>query len=308
MPASINYADAYQSAVQQAFYDGYLYSSDLWNSPSNSMIRWDGAKHIKLPRLTINNGRKDRDRRTITPIEANYSNDWDSYELKFDRYWSTLVDPRDVDETNTVVSIANLTRQFNISEKMPEQDRYMFSKLYKEKEAANDGGLSTDTLTEKNILEAFDEMMADFDEQSVPSSGRFLYVTPGVNKMLKNAEQISRQINVGTRNNSIYRAVYSLDDVTIKVVPSNLMQTDFDFTDGSKPIDSAKQIDMFMIWNGSQVAPQKYTWSGFDAPSAANSGNYLYYESAYEDVFLLKTRTKGIEFVTSDKKTTAPQG
>ena len=48
MAEVINYADAYQSAVQQAFYDGHLYSADLWNSPSNSMVKFDGAKHIKV--------------------------------------------------------------------------------------------------------------------------------------------------------------------------------------------------------------------------------------------------------------------
>ena len=114
MAEVINYADAYQSAVQQAFYDGHLYSADLWNSPSNAMVKFDGAKHIKVPRLTITAGRQDRQRRTITNFSANYSNDWDSYELTNERYWSTLVDPLDVDETDMVVSIANITRQFNL--------------------------------------------------------------------------------------------------------------------------------------------------------------------------------------------------
>ena len=53
MAELINYADAYQQAIQQSFYDGHLYSADLWNSPSNATITWDGAKHIKLPRLKI---------------------------------------------------------------------------------------------------------------------------------------------------------------------------------------------------------------------------------------------------------------
>ncbi len=115
--ATVNYAEAYQQAIQQAFYDGHLFSQKLWNSPSNSVIKFDGAKHIKVPRLTINEGRKDRARRTITPVAANYSNDWDSYELTNERYWSTLVDPSDIDESNMVISIANITKQFNLDEK-----------------------------------------------------------------------------------------------------------------------------------------------------------------------------------------------
>lgn len=298
--ATVNYADAYQQAIQQAFYDGHLFSSDLWNSPSNSTIQFDGAKHIKVPRLKIDEGRRDRARRTMAQPAANYSNDWDSYELTNERYWSTLVDPSDVDESNMVVSIANITKQFNLDEKMPEMDRQMFSKLYQEKEAAADGGIHTDTLTEANILEVFDGMMANFDEARISGAGRILYVTPQVNSMLKRADALNRQINLSDAGN-LKRSVYSLDDVTIKVVPSDLMQTAYDFTVGSKIKDDAKQIEMFLIFNGVQIAPQKYSFVGFDAPSAANSGNYLYYEQSYDDVLLLKTKTAGIEFVTADK-------
>ena len=298
--ATVNYADAYQQAIQQAFYDGHLFSADLWNSPSNSVIQFDGAKHIKVSRLQIDEGRRDRARRTITQPAANYSNDWDSYELKNERYWSTLVDPSDVDESNMVVSIANITKQFNLDEKMPEMDRQMFSKLYTEKVAAGDGGLHEDTLDEKNILTAFDDMMVNFDEARIAQAGRILYVTPKVNAILKRAEAMNRELTLKDPNN-VQRTVYSLDDVTIKVVPSDLMQTAYDFTVGSKIKDDAKQIQMFLIFNGVQIAPQKYSFVGFDAPSAANSGNYLYYEQSYDDVLLLKTKTAGIEFVTADK-------
>lgn len=298
---AINYADKYQNAVQQAFYDGHLYSADLWNSPSNTLIQWDGAKHIKLPRLSITAGRKDRARRTITTPEVNYSNDWDSYELENERYWSTLVDPLDVNESNMVLSIANVTKQFNLDSKMPEMDREMFSKLYGRKAELDNGkGISTDTLDEKNILVAFDQMMANFDEARIPSTNRILYVTPTINAILKRADAINRTLVVGDATN-IQRTVHSLDEVTINVVPSDLMQTKFDFTVGSKTVDDAKQIQMMLIYNGVQVAPQKYSFVGFDAPSAANSGNYLYYEQAYDDVFLLKTKTAGIEFVVADK-------
>lgn len=261
--ATINYAEAYQQAIQQAFYDGHLFSQDLWNSPSNNVIKFDGAKHIKVPRLTIDEGRKDRARRTITQPAANYSNDWDSYELTNERYWSTLVDPSDVDESNMVISIANITKQFNLDEKMPEMDRQMFSKLYSEKVAANDGGITTDTLDEKNILTAFDQMMVDFDEARIPGTNRILYVTPAINAILKRAESINRSLVLKDAN-KVQRTVYSLDDVTINVVPSDLMQTAFDFSVGSKTVDSAQQIQMFLIYNGVQIAPQKYSFVGFD--------------------------------------------
>lgn len=303
--ATVNYAEQYQKAVQQAFYDGYLYTSPLWNSPSNSLIDFDGAKHIKLPRLTIEEGRRDRKRRTIEDIRANYTNDWDSYEITNERYWSTLVDPSDVDETNYVTTMANITRQFNIDEKMPEMDKFMFSKLFKEKEQLDSGkGITTDTLDEKNILTAFDNMMLDFDEARIPAQNRFLYVTPEVNAILKRAEVMNREL-VLKDPNSVERRVYSLDSVTIVVIPSDLMHTAYDFTVGAKTIDDSKQIEMMLIYNGVQIAPEKYSFAGFDDPSAATNGNYLYYEQSYNDVLLLKTKTAGIQFVIKDRL--APQ-
>ena len=300
MAEVINYADKYQQAVQQGFYDGHLYSAALWNSPSNSQIQFDGAKHIKVPRLTITAGRKDRQRRTITTPEVNYSNDWDSYELTNERYWSTLVDPSDIDETNMVVSIANITRQFNLDSKMPEKDREMFSKLYQQKvHYDGDDGIHTESIDEKNVLKLFDEMMSNFDEARIPAQGRMLYVTPKMNSILKRADALNRAIVVSDPSN-IVRTVHSLDEVTITVVPSDLMQTTFDFTTGSKLKDDAKQIDMFLIENGIQIAPEKYSFVGFDQPSASTSGNYLYYEQSYDDVLMLSTKTKGYEAVVSD--------
>ena len=299
--ATVNYAEAYQQAVQQAFYDGHLYTAPLWQSLSNSLVKFDGAKHIKLPRLKIEEGRRDRQRRTITDIKANYSNDWDSYELKNERYWSTLVDPSDVDESNYVISMANITRQFNLDEKMPEMDKYMFSKLFLEKQTKDGGkGITTDTLDEKNILTAFDNMMVDFDEARIPNQNRYLYVTPKINAILKRAEAMNRGLTLKDPNN-VQRTVYSLDDVTITVIPSDLMQTAYDFTVGAKTIDDSKQIEMMLIYNGVQIAPEKYSFAGFDAPSAANNGNYLYYEQSYNDVLLLNTKTAGIQFVIADK-------
>lgn len=302
---TVNYAEQYQKAVQQAFYDGHLYTAPLWQSPSNGLISFDGAKHIKLPRLTIEEGRRNRQRREITDIKANYSNDWDSYELTNERYWSTLVDPSDIDETNYVVSIANITRQFNLDEKMPEMDKYMFSKLFLEKQTKDGGkGITTDTLDEKNILTAFDNMMVDFDEARIPNQNRYLYVTPKINAILKQAESMNRGLTLKDPNN-VQRTVYSLDDVNIVVIPSDLMQTAYDFTVGAKTIDDSKQIEMMLIYNGVQIAPEKYTFAGFDSPSAKSSGNWLYYEQAYNDVLLLNTKTAGIQFVIADK--VAPQ-
>lgn len=298
--ATLNYAEAYMKAVQESFYPTSLFSSALWLSPANAGITFIGAKTVKVPTLKINAGRTDHTRRSATAIQANYSDDWIPMQLTHEREWSTLVDPIDVDETNQVVSIANVTRQFNLDEKMPEQDRYMFSKLYTDKKKNSDGGIYTESLDASNILIIFDELMEEMNEKRVPTFGRILYVNPHTSTILKQADAMNRTLLISNPNN-ISRAVHSLDEVTIIEVPSDLIQTQFDFTVGSKVIGGSSQIDMMLIYNGVQIAPQKYSFVGFDQPNALNGGNYLYREISYDDVFLLKTKSAGIAFHVSTK-------
>ncbi|CCI81994.1 hypothetical protein [Lactobacillus hominis] len=304
---AINYADKYQQAVIEGYYPDNLYSSALWQSPSNNQISFMDAKHIKVPRLSILSGRQDRERRTITTPAANYSLDYDVYELTNERYWSTLVDPSDIDESNQVLTIANITKQYNLDSKMPEKDREMFSKLFDQRQKVNENegldkgeGIHTESLDSKNVLQAYDQLMRNFDNARVPVKGRILYVDIATYYMLKEAEAINRTIVVGDAQN-INRTVRSLDEVTIVPVPEDLFQTKFDFSNGSKTVDDAQQIKMMLIWNGAQIAPEKYDFVGLDAPAAANAGNWLYYEQSYDDVLLLRPKFRGIEFFVADK-------
>lgn len=304
---AINYADKYQKAVIDGFYPDVLYSRALWQSPSNKTINFLDAKHIKVPRLSILSGRQNRDRRTITQPAANYSLDYDVYELTNERYWSTLVDPSDIDESNQLLSIANITRQYNLDSKMPEKDREMFSKLFSQRQAANTSeglnqntGIHSESLDATNVLHAYDQMMRNFDRARIPVQGRILYVDTGTYYMLKEAEAVNRTIIVGDPQN-INRSVRSLDEVTVVAVPEDLFQTKFDFTNGSKTVTDAKQIKMMLIYNGVQISPEKYDFVGLDAPAAANSGNWLYYEQSYDDVLLLKPKFRGVEFFIAEK-------
>ena len=183
----------------------------------------------------------------------------------------------------------------------------MFSKLFSQRQAVNtsegldeNAGIHSESLDAKNVLHAYDQMMRNFDRARIPAQGRILYVDTGTYYMLKDAEAINRTIIVGDPQN-INRSVRSLDEVTVVAVPEDLFQTKFDFSNGSKIVDDAKQIKMMLIFNGVQISPEKYDFVGLDAPAAANSGNWLYYEQSYDDVLLLKPKFKGIEFFIAEK-------
>lgn len=300
MPAVVNYAEAYQQGLEQRYAaNGLLYTQKLWSSPSNGKLKFTGAKTVRIPKLLIKNGRKDRTRRTITAVDANYENQWEDYTLKNERYWSTLVDPSDVDETNQAVSIANVTKVYNDEEKIPEMDKQMTSTLFTRKNTiASGAGIEQMTLDETNFLGTFDKLMTEMDEKGVPAVGRTIFCTPTVKTLIKNLQQFSRTMPVQNSNGEINRIINRLDEVTIEnPIPSDRMKTLYDFTTGAVADPTAKQIHFFLIYIPCMAAPQKYSFVGLDAPSAANSGNYLYYEQSYDDVLLFETKHEGLAFV-----------
>jgi len=302
MPAVLNYATAYQTGLQQRYIaNGLLYSHKLWNSPSNSVIKWAGQKTVKLPKLLILNGRKDRTRRTITTPEANYENQWETHELTNERYWDTLVDPSDVDETNYTTTIANITKVYNDEEKIPEKDKQMFSSLYARKQALSGGDqIIEQVLTAENFLSIFDELMTEMDEAGVPAQGRTIYCTPPVRTLIKNLQQFSRAVPTQGNTGEINRIINRLDEVTIEpAVPSDRMKTMYDFTVGAADVEGAQQIQMMLIHIPCMAAPEKYSFVGLDAPSAKTAGNYLYYEQSYDDVLVFESRHEGLAFVVS---------
>lgn len=292
--AALNYAQAYSQALAQA-YPYVLHFAALRSTENDSRYRWTGAKTIEIPSLTTT-GRVNGDRDTIGTAKRNFNNAWESKTLKNHRKWSTLVHPMDIDETNQVASIQNITRVFNEEQKFPEMDAYLISKLYADWLAAG-GVADTTALTVENILTVFDNMMVAMDEANVPKVGRILYTTPIIKSTLKNAKEINRYIQNGDEN--VRRAVASLEDVRVEDVPSVLMKTEYDFTEGWEPGETAKQINMALTHPSAVITPEKYAFAQLDAPSAGSEGKWIYFEESYGDVFLLNKRKAAIMFNVS---------
>ncbi|MEK3933659.1 capsid protein [Bacillus sp. FSL R7-0642] len=291
--AKPNYAQNYQQALQQKFSQG-LYFFDLYNTPNNQNIKWVNSKTIQIPRITVG-GYTDVDRDVVGNFTRRADNDWETKTLAHDREFRTLVDPKDIDETNMALSIANITRVFNDEQKIPEMDKYMASKLYSEF-TSNGKTANTTALTVDNVLSMFDDFMMEMDDAEVPQDGRILYVTPQVNKLLKQAKEIQRMLVLNSNNGTANRNVYSLDDVKIKPVPSTRMKTAYNFTNGAVPDAAAKQVNMILVHPLALITPQQYDFVSLDSPSATTGGKFLYYERKYWDVFAFQKKVEGIKF------------
>lgn len=289
-----NYAEQFEQALHQK-YAKELASVDLFNS--NPQVKFINAQTIKLPNITVS-GYKDHNRQTIGFNSGTISNDWEPKKLEHDRDIEFAIDPMDVDETNLVVSIANVQNTLETEQGIPEKDCYVFSKLYTEagKYIANGATIDTTTLTAENILQKFDDAMEKMDEAGVPSEGRILYVTPAVNKLFKQAKDIQRVLGVNGSNGDVKRSIYSLDDVKIKQVQSARMKSQYNFTNGCVATDEAKQMNFILIHPSCEVAREKYSYIKVFTPGhdSRTADNYLLQSRFYMDAFLIKNKAAGI--------------
>lgn len=318
--AGLNYATEYSRALSQAF-PYTLNFGKLYSTPNNNRYRWVNAKTIEIPSISTT-GRVNANRDTVAFAQRNYDNAWETKTLSNQRKWSTLVHPMDIDQTNMVTTIQNITQVFNEEQKFPEMDAYCISKIYNDwttsvtpasGDTAHEAyvGKTPDKtpLTASSVLGVFDDLMLNMDNARVPANGRVLYVTHEVKKLLQNAQidannTLGRSINVESGPNAIDRRVSRLDEVEVIGVPAVLMKTLYNFTSGWAVGSGADQINMMLIHPLAVITPVSYTFSRLDPPSALSEGKYTYYEESFEDVFILNKKADAIQFNITEAGTT----
>ena len=292
--AVYSYAEQFERELQQK-YARELTSYAL--EQSNPQVKFINAQTIKLPKITVS-GYKDHNRSSMGFNTGTIANDWEPKKLTHDRDIEFALDPMDIDETNLTLEMANIQNVFETEQAIPERDSYRYSKLYAEaKTYAADGAVIDNTaLTTANVLEWFDTQMEKMDDAGVPSEGRLLYVTPAINKLLKNAEGLTRNVDVNSNNGRVDRRVYSLDDVAIVKVPSARFKTKYDFTNGCVPAADAKQINMILIHPSCQVTRNKYSYIKVFTPGtdSRTADKYVFQNRNFGDTFLIQNKACGI--------------
>lgn len=284
MANTINYAEIYSNQLRELY--GQESTCDaLYNS--NTDIQITGGKSIKIPTLTVS-GYKDHTRASLGFSAGNYSNDYETKTLDHDRSIEFVVDPMDFDETNAVVSLANIQNRFERTQAIPERDCYTYSKLYSEAKRVG-ATVKTTALTAANILSDFDDNLEKLEDIGVPLDRLILFCTAGYKKLLKNAEGIQRTLDI-KNGGGIDRRVHSLDDITnIVTVPSDRFKTLYNFTDGCVADETAKQIDYILIDPNCQVSRDKYAYIHMFAPGSDSrtADNYLYQNRKYNGTFAI---------------------
>lgn len=287
--AVLNYVTTFLPRLVEMY--GHLScSDDLYHS--NPGIEVINTKDIRIPSIKVG-GYKDHNRGVLGFNTGSYSNDWITKSLDHDRDIEFAVDPMDVDETAQVVSISNIQANFERTQAIPEQDCYTFSKIYTEAKRVG-ANINNTVLTKENILDMLDADMEAFAEAGVPLERCILYVTPTVNRTLKNAEGIQRYLEANGGAN-IDRRVHSVDDINkIKEVPSDRLKTIYNFTNGCIPDAAAKQINYILIDPECQVSRMKYSYVNVFTPGhdSRTADNYLYQNRKFNGTFAIDALLK----------------
>ena len=284
--ANVNYAAEYSRALAQAY--PYLsYFGEIWAANNSNLYKPGMGKTVYIPSLTTGGARAaDRDNLTGA-FTRNWDNAFTPKTLDMAREWDTQVDPMDIDETNMIATLANITRIFNETQKVPEMDAYLAAKL------ASFATPDTTALTVANVLTKWDAYLEQLADARVPRDRVKAYVTPAVHTLLKQTAGVTRFIDVASEG-GINRNVSSLDGVTLHIVPSDLMKSAYDFTTGWKAATGAKQTNLILVDPEAVAAPVKYETSMMGEPTAQSKGKYLYYERYYYGAFAIPNRAAGI--------------
>ena len=123
--AQYNYVSQFDTRIRD-LYGHDLMSTELFNTNPDIQIR--NTKDIRLPKMTVT-GYKDHTRGSLGFNTGTITNDFETKTLDHDRDIEFVIDPMDVDETNLIVSMANVQARFEKKQAIPELDCYTFSKL-----------------------------------------------------------------------------------------------------------------------------------------------------------------------------------
>lgn len=280
--AVLEYATLFSNVLRE-LYGQELTCYDLFQS--NSDIKIVNGKDIKIPKLSVS-GYKDHTRGAGGFNSGTYSNGYETKTLDHDRDIEFAIDPMDIDETNLVVSIANIQKRFEKTQAIPELDCYTYSKLYAEAKRVG-STIKTAALTAANVLSDFDDNLEALSEAGVPLDRVIMYCTPKYNKLLKNADGIQRTLEISSAKN-IDRRVRSLDDIAkIKEVPSARLKSLFNFTNGCVADETAKQIDYILVDPEAQVSRNKYSYIKVFTPGtdSRTADNYMYQNRRFNGTF-----------------------
>lgn len=289
MANSFNYASQWQSELLQTIIQGTLCSPFI-----ASNVNWLNAKTFQFPILNTTgykshsrNGGWNRGNATKKDIP---------FTLYHDRDIEFLVDVADVDETNQVATIQNISQRFIDTQANPEMDAEFFSKVATTA-IENDlhVGYAADSWTKANVYERLKGMLKAGKLRAYKQRGSLImYIRSDIMDLLEQAENFQRKIEmtqVADGGMGLETRVTEIDGVPLmEVIDDERFYTSFDFdpaNGGFEPDDDARKLTVLIASTEMVKKVPKISSIYFFAPGQHTEGDgYLYQNRSYSGTFV----------------------
>ena len=243
--------------------------SAILDTPGEFVQQTKEAKKVKIAKMNVD-GLVDYSRQngfTSGSMELT----WEEHEFRIDRGRALQVDSMDNVETFGL-AWGRLAGTFQRDKVIPEIDAYRFAQYYKKA-----GYKKTVALSEENIFEVLDDIVAHMDDNEVPENGRMIFCNPTTYKYMCNEKSISKSLSVDdTMTKSLNKKIYSYNGMPIIKVPSNrfysnvtLLTGDENSTGGYEAAAGAKVIGLLVISKEAVIQISKRAISRYWAPTRA---------------------------------------
>ena len=247
------------------------------------------AKSILLKELTTTGlGTYTRDGGYPAAGDADLS--WTEYTLTQDRGAKFNLDV--LDSQQAMLDIMTIAADFNRTEVIPELDAYRFEKI-----CSLCGIDVAADLTYDTALEAIDTGIETLDDAEVSKVGRFLYVSNGMYKLMKQSGEFFNMRMASEMNGIINREIDTFDGMPIIKVPTARFKTNFDFsaTDGFSEAAGADDIN-FMIGDINAIAAvEQYSKPKIITPEFnADGDSYVFGFRVFHDLFIPANKLENI--------------
>lgn len=243
--------------------------SAILDTPGEFVQQTREAKKVKIAKMNVD-GLVDYSRQngfTSGSMELT----WEEHEFRIDRGRALQVDSMDNVETFGL-AWGRLAGTFQRDKVIPEIDAYRFSQYYKRA-----GYKKTVALSEENVFEVLDDIVAHMDDNEVPENGRIIFCNPTTYKYMVNEKSISKSLSVDdTSTKALNKKIYSYNNMPIIKVPSNrfysdiaLLTGDENTAGGYEAAATAKVIGLLVISKEAVIQISKRAISRYWAPTRA---------------------------------------
>jgi hypothetical protein len=176
---------------------------------------FDGAGTVKIMKIDTG-GLGTYNRATGYPA-GDLTATWESFTIDNDRGREFSVDSQDENEAARMSSFMSVTKEFVEVGVIPEVDSVRFAGL------ATEAGTSVSgTIADGNaFLTAIDTAVETLQDNEAILEGATLFISTAGFNQLKNADKLTRNINVEANSGNVNRGVWMLDGMDVVVVPKS---------------------------------------------------------------------------------------